>query len=138
VSFQLSNFIPKGDSLGWLVALEEGRQVPFPIKRVYYIFGTKPGVKRGKHAHRKLRQLAICLSGSCRFLMDDGVSRQEILLSSNTHALGIEPMVWHEMEDFSADCVLLVLASDIYEESDYIRSRAEFDSMVNQKRQQKI
>jgi len=112
--------------------------VPFPIKRVYYIFGTKPGVKRGKHAHRKLRQLAICLSGSCRFLMDDGVSRQEILLSSNTHALGIEPMVWHEMEDFSADCVLLVLASDIYEESDYIRSRAEFDSMVNQKRQQKI
>lgn len=138
MSFQLSNFIPKGDSLGWLVALEEGRQVPFPIKRVYYIFGTKPGVKRGKHAHRKLRQLAICLSGSCRFLMDDGVSRQEILLSSNTHALGIEPMVWHEMEDFSADCVLLVLASDIYEESDYIRSRAEFDSMVNQKRQQKI
>lgn len=138
MSFQLSKFVPKGDSLGWLVALEEGQQVPFPIKRVYYIFGTKPGVRRGKHAHRKLRQLAICLKGSCRFHMDDGAIKQEITLDSNTHGLEIEPMVWHEMDDFSADCVLLVLASDIYEESDYIRSRAEFDSIVSQKRQQRI
>lgn len=133
MSFEVNQFAPRGDSLGWLIALEEGRQVPFPIKRVYYIFGTKPGVKRGKHAHRKLRQLAICLSGSCRFIMDDGASRKEILLTNNTQGLRIEPMVWHEMEDFSTDCVLLVLASDIYDESDYIRSKDEFDSLAGQK-----
>lgn len=133
MSFEINQFTPRGDSQGWLIALEEGRQVPFPIKRVYYIFGTKPGVKRGKHAHRKLRQLAICLSGSCRFIMDDGATRNEFLLTSNTQGLQIDPMVWHEMEEFSADCVLLVLASDIYDESDYIRSKDEFDSLVYQR-----
>jgi len=65
--------------------------------------------------------------------MDDGATRKEFLLTSNTHGLRIEPMVWHEMEDFSADCVLLVLASDIYDESDYIRNKDEFDSLVGQK-----
>jgi len=78
-------------------------------------------------------QLAICLSGSCRFIMDDGATRNELLLTSNTHGLRIDPMVWHEMEDFSVDCVLLVLASDIYDESDYIRSKDEFDSLVHQR-----
>lgn len=134
MNFQVNQYSPKGDNDGWLIALESGRQVPFAIKRVYYIYGTKPGVKRGRHAHRKLRQLAICMKGSCRFLMDDGMSRQEICLDHNSLGLAIEPMVWHEMDEFSADCILLVLASDLYEESDYIRSRVEFDSLVGKLR----
>jgi dTDP-4-dehydrorhamnose 3,5-epimerase-like enzyme len=134
MSYQLSQFTPRGDSQGWLIALEEGLQVPFPIKRVYYIYGTKSSVKRGKHAHKKLRQLAICLKGSCRFFMDDGKSQKEFTLDRNTQGLVIEPMVWHEMDDFSEDCILLVLASDLYAESDYIRSRAEFDLVVGGQR----
>lgn len=133
MSSQLINFFPRGDSFGWLIALEEGREVPFPIKRIYYIFGTKPNVRRGKHAHRKLRQMAVCLHGSCKFIMDDGVGIHEIQLTSNKQGLLIEPMVWHEMEDFSADCVLLVLASEEYNESDYIRSRDEFEALVGKR-----
>ncbi|MDI1320592.1 MAG: FdtA/QdtA family cupin domain-containing protein [bacterium] len=119
-------FAPKGDERGWLVALEAQRQVPFDIQRVYYIYGTQPGVRRGKHAHRHLRQLAICLHGSCRFFMDDGRHKQKILLNRNDQGLLIEPMVWHEMDDFSVDCVLLVLASRLYDERDYIRDYASF------------
>lgn len=122
----LQNFTRRGDSQGWLIALEADRQVPFPIQRVYYIYGTQPGVRRGKHAHRALRQLAVCLQGSCRFYMDDGRSQQEFLLDRNDHGLLIEPMVWHEMDEFSPDCVLLVLASAPYDESDYIRSYSAF------------
>ena len=134
MSYELCQFTARGDSQGWLIALEEGRQVPFTVKRVYFIYGTNSGVTRGKHAHKKLRQLAICIHGSCRFLMDDGVSKQQIVLDQKTQGLIIEPMVWHEMDDFSHDCVLLVLASDLYEESDYIRSRSAFDSAASKKR----
>ncbi len=126
MNLEIINFVPRGDEHGWLVALESGLQVPFALKRVYYIYGTQPGVRRGKHAHRQLRQLAICLKGSCRFYMDDGCRKDEFLLNRNDLGLLIEPMVWHEMDDFSADCILLVLASDLYEEGDYIRSYAQF------------
>ena len=114
-------FAVKGDELGWLVALESDRNVPFPIKRTYYIFGTQPGVRRGKHAHRKLRQLMICLTGSCKVTLDDGRLREDVTLSRNNQGLFIDPLVWHEMYDFSRDCVLLVLADDWYDEADYMR-----------------
>jgi dTDP-4-dehydrorhamnose 3,5-epimerase-like enzyme len=126
----LLNFIPRGDKNGWLVALEAHRQVPFEIKRTYYIYGTQPGVRRGKHAHRHLQQMAVCLHGSCKFFMDDGRVQQEFLLVRPDQGLLIKPMVWHEMHDFSADCILLVLASGPYDESDYIRDRAEFDKVL--------
>ena len=117
----LVEFTQRGDQSGWLIALESNRQVPFPIQRVYYIYGTKPGVRRGKHAHRALRQMAVCLQGSCRFYMDDGRNKEDLLLDRNDLGLLIEPMVWHEMDAFSTDCLLMVLASDSYDESDYIR-----------------
>jgi dTDP-4-dehydrorhamnose 3,5-epimerase-like enzyme len=120
------NFAVKGDSLGWLVALEGDRNVPFPIKRTYYIFGTQPGVRRGKHAHHKLRQVMICLTGQCKVLLDDGNSREDVTLSRNDRGLFIDPMVWHEMHDFSRDCVLLVLADDWYDETDYVRDYGAF------------
>ncbi|QBC42431.1 sugar 3,4-ketoisomerase [Iodobacter fluviatilis] len=115
-----------GDDRGSLVALEEQKNIPFQIKRVYYLFGTKQGVRRGLHAHRKLKQLAIVMRGSCRFLLDDGKEQISLLLDDPAQGLLIESPIWREMYDFSEDCVLLVLADSYFEESDYIRSYEEF------------
>ncbi|MGL5487910.1 MAG: sugar 3,4-ketoisomerase [Shewanella sp.] len=115
-----------GDERGRLVALEEEKNIPFPIKRVYYMFDTTSGVRRGFHAHKKLQQIAIAVRGSCRFHLDDGKEKIEILLDSPSQGLFIEPHHWHEMYDFSEDCVLMVLADDFYDEADYIRDYSQF------------
>ena len=120
------DFPALGDERGSLVALEAEKSVPFVIKRVYYIFGTKAGVSRGFHAHKKLQQVAICITGSCRMILDDGQQRSEVLLNSPNKGLVIGDLVWREMHDFSKDCVLLVLASEHYDESDYIRDYNDF------------
>jgi dTDP-4-dehydrorhamnose 3,5-epimerase-like enzyme len=124
--FQWVNFPPLGDERGSLVALESSKTVPFDIKRVYYIFGTQPGVARGFHAHRKLQQVAVCVTGKCRMILDDGINREEAWLDSPTKGLIIGDRIWREMHDFSPDCVLLVLASEHYDEADYIRDYAHF------------
>lgn len=115
-----------GDDRGSLIALEQNKEIPFDIKRVYYIFGTKESVQRGFHAHKKLKQIAVCVAGQCKMILDDGVDRIEATLDSPEKGLLIVESVWHEMYDFSPDCVLLVLASDYYDESDYIRDYVEF------------
>ena len=115
-----------GDADGWLIAIEGQKNIPFTIKRTYYIFGTRAGVHRGKHAHHALRQLMVCLSGSCKVLLDDGNLREAVLLDTNTRGLFIDPMIWHEMYDFSSDCVLLVLADGWYDVADYIRDYRAF------------
>jgi dTDP-4-dehydrorhamnose 3,5-epimerase-like enzyme len=122
------DFQSLGDARGSLVALEIGMEkaVPFDIKRVYYIYQTGEGVSRGFHAHRHLKQLAICVAGRCRMVLDDGKKREETWISSPTRGLLIESMVWREMYDFSRDCVLVVLASEHYDESDYIRNYETF------------
>lgn len=122
------DFQSLGDIRGSLVALEIGMEkaVPFEIKRVYYIYQTGEGVSRGFHAHRKLKQVAICVAGKCRMVLDNGQKREETWMSSPTQGLLIESMVWREMHDFSRDCVLLVLASEHYDESDYIRNYETF------------
>lgn len=119
-----------GDDRGSLISLEENKNIPFDIKRVYYIFGTEQGVARGFHAHKELVQVAICIKGSCSFLMDDGNKKETVILDSPTIGLVIDVMQWHEMHDFSEDCVLMVLASDYYDESDYIRDYDEFVGAV--------
>ena len=121
-----------GDDRGALVALEENKNIPFPIKRVYYLFGTQTGVRRGFHAHKQLKQVAIVMRGSCRFHLDDGKEKIELLLDNPAQGLLVEPMIWHEMYDFSEDCVLMVLADDFYNESDYLRSYEEFIQVANQ------
>jgi dTDP-4-dehydrorhamnose 3,5-epimerase-like enzyme len=117
---------PLGDERGSLVALEANKTVPFDVKRVYYIFGTQAGVSRGFHAHRALQQFVVCVTGKCRMMLDDGTRREEVWLDSPTKGLLIGDLIWREMHDFSPDCVLLVLASEHYNESDYIRSYDEF------------
>ena len=119
-----------GDERGALVALEENKNIPFPIKRVYYLFATQQGVRRGFHAHKQLSQVAIVMRGSCRFHLDDGREKIELLLDNPAQGLLIEPLVWHEMYDFSADCVLMVLADDFYNESVYLRSYDELTQAI--------
>jgi len=128
---QWVDFPPLGDERGSLVALEGEKTVPFEIKRVYYIFGTQQGVARGFHAHRNLQQVAVCVTGRCRMVLDDGARREEAWLDSPTKGLVIGNSIWREMHDFSPDCVLLVLASEHYDEIDYIRDYDEFTRRNN-------
>lgn len=123
---EVIEFETLGDRRGHLVPLEQGRDIPFDIKRVYYIFGTKPSVRRGFHAHRNLKQVLICVSGTCKILVDDGHFKKDILLDNPNKGLIISGLIWREMYDFSPDCVLLVLASELYDESDYIRDYDDF------------
>ncbi|UXD87943.1 sugar 3,4-ketoisomerase [Thalassolituus hydrocarboniclasticus] len=120
-----------GDERGSLVAIEANKHIPFEVKRVYYIFATQPGVSRGFHAHKNLQQLAVCVAGKCRMLLDDGIDKESVWLDSPTKGLLIGNNVWREMHDFSDDCVLLVLASEHYDESDYIRDYSDFTKSVN-------
>lgn len=119
-------FQRRGDDRGWLVALEGERNIPFPIRRVYTIFGTQPGVRRGAHAHHRLRQILTCMIGSCVVTLDDGRNREAVPMAADERGLVLDPMIWHEMHDFTADCVLLVLADAWYDEADYIRDYAAF------------
>lgn len=119
-----------GDERGLLVAIEENRHIPFNIKRVYYMYDTQTKVRRGYHAHKKTTQVAIVLKGSCKFLFDDGYTKQDITLDNPAVGLLIEPLVWHEMYDFSDDCILMVLADDFYDESDYIRNYDDYVKSV--------
>jgi dTDP-4-dehydrorhamnose 3,5-epimerase-like enzyme len=125
-SNKLLDFKTLGDERGSLIAIEQDYNAPFEIKRVYYIFDTKEGVERGFHAHINLKQIAIAVKGSCVFVLDDGKKREEIKLSNPNQGLFIEGLIWREMKDFSSDCVLVVLASEHYDESDYIRDYDKF------------
>lgn len=124
---------PHGDSRGQLIALEENAEIPFKVRRVYYIYDTKTDVARGFHAHKNLEQILICVHGSCKILMDDGREREVVVLDKPEEGLYIDNNIWREMFDFSKDAVLLVLASELYNEKDYIRNYDDFIKMVKEK-----
>ena len=128
---ELIEFKALGDERGCLISLEQKYNIPFELRRVYYLYGTEEGASRGFHAHKALEQVAICVAGRCRFVLDDGRNREEIVLDSPEKGLYIGNNIWREMYDFSTDCVLLVLASELYDESDYIRDYAEYLSVAN-------
>ena len=119
-------FQPHGDDRGQLVALEEFNDIPFQIKRVYYIYDTAPGVIRGFHAHKNLQQILICIHGSCKIKLDNGCEKKVVPLEKPYEGLYVSSNMWREMYDFSLDAVLLVLASELYDEADYIRDYQEF------------
>jgi len=125
-------FTSRGDHRGGLVAIENYKDLPFQMQRVYFLTETQPGVRRGYHAHKNLDQVLISVYGSCQVLVDDGEKKEEFLLASPTQGLRITNLVWREMFNFSRDCVLLVLASERYQESDYIRDYEEFRNHVAQ------
>lgn len=126
MKIKILKFIPHGDERGQLIALEENKEIPFKIKRVYYMYDTVSEARRGKHAHRNLQQILICIHGRCKILLDDGFDKENIILDKPYEGLYVENNMWREMYDFSDDAVLMVLASDLYDESDYIRSYDEF------------
>lgn len=119
-------FQQHGDERGQLVALEEFKDIPFEIKRVYYMYDTGQGVRRGFHAHKSLEQILICIHGSCKILLDNGWEKKIVPLECPYEGLYVSNAMWREMYDFSPDAVLMVLASDYYKEEDYIRSYDDF------------
>ncbi|MDK2597603.1 sugar 3,4-ketoisomerase [Pseudoalteromonas obscura] len=126
LSKSLIKFDNLGDKRGSLISLEQNNNIPFNIKRIYYIFDTKEGEARGFHAHKNLEQVAVCVKGSVTFILDDGNSKEEFQLSSPDVGLYISGLKWREMHNFSDDCVVMVIASELYDESDYIRDYDEF------------
>lgn len=119
-------FQPHGDDRGQLIALEEFKDIPFKIKRVYYMYDTLEGVVRGHHAHKSLQQILICIHGSCKIMLDNGKEKKVIPLEKPYEGLYVSNTMWREMYDFSPDAVLMVLASELYDEEDYIRDYDEF------------
>ena len=132
------NFQTMGDTRGALVSLEQFKNIPFEIKRVYYIFDTKQGVARGFHAHKNLQQVLICVKGSCKVKLDDGQVKEEYDLNQPNQGLLVGEMIWREMHDFSEDCVLMVLASEYYDEEDYIRDYTKFLNSHNENNQKEF
>lgn len=123
-------FQQHGDNRGQLVSLEEYKDIPFEIKRVYYMYDTKEGVRRGFHAHQSLEQILICIHGSCKVMLDNGIEKKIISLEKPYEGLYVAKDMWREMYDFSSDAVLLVLASEYYNEEDYIRDYDTFVKIV--------
>lgn len=132
------SFQEHGDERGQLIALEESKEIPFAIKRVYYMYDTGEGVRRGFHSHRTLEQILICIHGSCRVMLDDGNEKKDILLDRPYEGIYVGPDTWREMYDFSQDAVLLVLASQLYDEGDYIRNYEQFMESVKGKEREDI
>lgn len=126
MNYRLIDFKVHGDSRGKLVSLQNLNEVPFEIKRVYYMFDTLPNEARGFHAHKDLEQVIIAMDGACTFLLDDGTRKEKILLNRPDVGLYIGKNMWREMHDFSYGCKLVVLASEYYDEKEYIRNYDEF------------
>lgn len=115
-----------GDERGKLISLEGGKNIPFEIKRVYYIYDTLPEQDRGMHAHKELEQVIVAMDGACTFVLDDGKNREEVVLNRPDIGLYIGKNMWREMKNFSYGCKLMVLASTHYDENEYIRDYYEF------------
>ena len=115
----------KSDNRGNLVVAEAQKNIPFNINRVYCLYNLNEE-PRGFHAHKDLQQVVVCLSGSCKFLLDNGQEKEIIDLNPDASGLFVDKMIWREMFSFSSDCVLMVLASELYDENDYIRNYDDF------------
>lgn len=126
MNYQLIPLKVFGDERGKLVSLESNKNIPFEIKRIYYIFDTLPEQARGMHAHRTLEQIVIAIDGACQFILDDGQTREKVWLNRPDVGLYIGQNMWREMHHFSYGCKLMVLASEHYDEKEYIRDYEQF------------
>lgn len=123
---KLLEFSEKGDERGKLVIVEGSQDVPFEIKRIFYIYGSDRDVVRGKHANRESEFVLINVSGTSKVMVTDGKQKQVVELTMPRQGVYLPKMVWKEMYDFSSDSVLLVLASTHYDGKEYIRDYDEF------------
>jgi dTDP-4-dehydrorhamnose 3,5-epimerase-like enzyme len=123
------------DERGNLTFIEENRHIPFDIKRVYYLYDVPGGESRAGHAHRSLQQFMIAVSGSFDVILDDGFKRKKFQLNRSYYGLYIPPMLWRELDNFSSGSVCLVLASELYDEKDYIRDYETFKRIARGSRE---
>lgn len=129
MELKLFNFDVMSDEeceCGNLISLEEFKNIPFEIKRIYYIYEVHPSVSRGAHMHQESNQIMICVHGSCEIHLDDGREQKKVILDKPSKGLLHESMIWIEMHDFSEDCVLMVLSDGGYDPADYIRDYDQF------------
>ncbi|MDO4939112.1 MAG: FdtA/QdtA family cupin domain-containing protein [Lachnospiraceae bacterium] len=126
MDIKMITFQEHGDDRGQLIALETQKEIPFDIKRVYYMYETGLNVRRGYHAHKSLKQVLICIHGSCKIHLDDGKENTEVILDKPNVGLYVDNLLWREIYDFSRGAVLMVLASEYYDEKDYIRDYRKF------------
>ena len=122
--------IPKINNTKGNIGVIENDTIPFDVKRVYYLFDVPSGAKRGGHAHKKLKQVLIAISGSFDVVLKDGKSKEIVTLNRPDKGLLIENNIWRELENFSSGSVCLVLASEEFSEDDYIRNYKEYLSFV--------
>lgn len=120
------------DRKGNLTVVENGKTLPFDVKRVYYLYDVPGGENRGSHAHRDLSQLIIAASGSFRVTLDDGTCKRSFFLNRPYQGLYVKPGMWRNLEDFSSGAVCMVLASEEYDSNDYIRSYEDFIKYRNE------
>jgi hypothetical protein len=123
---QMVNLPKITDTRGNLTFIEGGNQIPFDIQRVYYLYDVPGGAERGGHAHRGLHQLIIAMSGSFDVVLDDGKNKKRVHMNRSYRGLYVCPMIWRELDNFSSGAVLMVLASNKYNEDDYFRCYSEF------------
>ena len=114
------------DTRGNLSFIESGRHIPFDIKRVYYLYDVPGGADRGAHAHKKLHQFVVAMSGSFDVILDDGKQQQRFHLNRSYNGLYLCPMTWRYLDNFSSGAVCMVLASEFYDETDYYRDYDQF------------
>ncbi|MBR3381718.1 MAG: FdtA/QdtA family cupin domain-containing protein [Clostridia bacterium] len=125
-------FPQRGDERGWLVVAESNKDVPFDIKRIFYIYGTEPEAVRGQHANRNSEFVLVNVAGSCKVLTRDGKGDDTVFeLNKPNMGLYIPKMVWKDMYDFSSDSILLCISSEAYDPNEYIRSYEAFAEEVN-------
>lgn len=119
--------LPKiSDPRGNLTFIEGGQHIPFDIRRVYYLYDVPGGAERGGHAHKALSQLIIAMSGSFDVILDEGGEKKRFHLNRSYQGLFVCPMMWRELDNFSSGSVCMVLASNVYDESDYYRDYKEY------------
>lgn len=129
---KLIEFPQKGDERGHLVVVEGGADVPFDVKRIFYIYGSDAEIVRGQHANRETEFVLINVSGTSKVRVDDGRGEQKVFDLDRPHTgIYLPTMIWKDMYDFSPDSVLLVLASEHYNPAEYIRDHADFEKEVN-------
>ncbi|MDC0111084.1 FdtA/QdtA family cupin domain-containing protein [Emcibacteraceae bacterium] len=130
MKFKSFNLLTHEDEQGALLPIEVYEQIPFLVKRAYFVYCSDFETVRGLHAHKELQQVMFVVNGSCDILLDDGHHKEKFNMRQREKALFLDKMVWREMSNFSENCILAVLASDVYTPSDYIHDYDDFIEKV--------
>lgn len=129
--YKVYDLVDTGDDKGGLIPFERGMNVPFEVRRTFYIFNTRPGTSRGNHANRNSQFVLVVISGSCNVKIDNGIEQSVVTLNRPNQALWLDKMVWKEMYDFSYNAILLVLSNEKYDENEYIRDYEDYQVVLS-------